>query len=74
MGENGHHNRETGKGRQETDGQEPGDDQSPKLHGERLHQRGLDGSCEWTVTPAILDFRPGSNIAFPLKLVVLPKP
>ena len=43
MRENGHHNRETGKGRQETDGQGRGDDQSPKRHGERIYQHGLDG-------------------------------
>ncbi len=36
MRENGNHNRETGKDQQETDGQGPRDDQSPKRHGERI--------------------------------------
>ena len=51
MRENGHHNRETGKDQQETDGQGPGDYQSPKRHGERIHQHGLDGRLngDWNV-------------------------
>ena len=51
MRENGHHNRETGKDQQETDGQGRGDDQSPKRHGERIHQHGLDGRLngDWNV-------------------------
>jgi len=43
MRENGNHDRETGKHQYETDGPGPGDDQSPKRHGEWVHQHGLDG-------------------------------
>ena len=51
MGENGHDDGKTGKYQQETDGQGPGDDQSPKRHGERIHQHGLDGRLngDWNV-------------------------